>query len=180
MNAVKNGGEIKMMKMLRHFEQNHPTKVYEDNFGKNCKEVPFSMCDELGNLVPMKKCSKKTSSMSRQIGIGPSLFLMSSKSFAILFIILTIVCIPFYVMLGQVGTIPWAVRSKFVDMFGDESDDEEIFEGRQQNIFERISLGVISQSNVACGSSNYDGIINAYIRNNTDYYKGNSTIPIQC
>jgi hypothetical protein len=33
---------------------------------------------------------------------------------------------------------------------------------------------------VACGSSNYDGIINAYIRNNSDYYNGNSTIPIQC
>ena len=116
-----------MMKMLRHYEQNHPTKVYEDIHGKGVKEVPFSMWDELGDLVPMKRCSKKTSPMSRQIGIGPSLFLMSSKSFAILFIILTVICIPFYVMLGQVGKIPWAVSSKFVDMFGDESNDENMY-----------------------------------------------------
>ena len=78
----------------------------------------------------MRRCLKKTTPMSRQIGIGPSLFLMSSKSFAILFIILTIVCIPFYIMLGQSGEIPWAVKSKFVHMFGDESDKENVYLGR--------------------------------------------------
>lgn len=55
--------------------------------------------------------------MSRQIGIGPSLFLMSSKSFAILFVVLTIVCIPFYLFLGNVAEIPFAVQNKFELMF---------------------------------------------------------------
>jgi hypothetical protein len=64
-NATKNGGEIKMMKMLRHYEQNHPTKVYEDSNGHSIKEVPFSICDELGDLVPIKRWLKKTSPMAR-------------------------------------------------------------------------------------------------------------------
>lgn len=56
LNAVKNGGEIKMMKMVRHYEQNHPTKVYEDDDGKGVKEIPFSLLDDLGTLVPMNRC----------------------------------------------------------------------------------------------------------------------------
>jgi len=86
------------------------------------KEVSFSLFDEIGDLVPMKRCLKKTTPMSRQIGIGPTLFLMSSKSFAVLFIVLTIMCIPFYLVLGQEGLIPFAVKSKFEVMFNDISE----------------------------------------------------------
>jgi hypothetical protein len=55
---------------------------------------------------------------------------MSSKSFAILFIILTVVCIPYYIMLSQVGGIPTAVGSKLVDMFGDENEERNIYSGK--------------------------------------------------
>ena len=101
LNAEKNGGEIKLMKMLRHYEQYHPTKVYREEHNSGIKEIPFGICDDLGDLVPFKRCLKKTTPMSRQIGIGPTLFLMSSKSFAILFILLTIMCIPIFMFLGS-------------------------------------------------------------------------------
>ena len=63
-----------------------------------------------------------------------------------------------------------------------EKDPETIDKTKYNTISfpENISYGAIKQNKVVCGSSNYDGIMNAYLRNNTEYYNGNQTISVQC
>jgi len=43
-----------------------------------------------------------------------------------------------------------------------------------------LTFGAIQENSKICSSSNYNGILNGYVQNNTDYYKGNSTITVEC
>ena len=69
-------------------------------------EIPFkrfSLCDDLGFLAPCCSCcsNKKPTKMAQQIGLGPTLFLMSTKAFAWFFLVITIINIPVLMFFGM-------------------------------------------------------------------------------
>jgi hypothetical protein len=92
--------------------------------------------ENLGALPVCKCCKKPTSDMAKQIGIGPSLFLMSTKALAWFFLFLSIVNIPILLFYSK-GNIN-AERSE-----------------SGKNWFAALSLGNIGQSTSACGEANY-------------------------
>ena len=52
------------------------------------------MCDSLGGL-PLSKCSAgDTTELAKQIGIGPTLFLMSTKALSAFFFLIAILNVP--------------------------------------------------------------------------------------
>ena len=121
------------------------------------KLVPFDITDNLGTLMPIKSWISETSPMARQLGSGPSLFLMSTKAFAIFFVFLTILNIPVF---------------RFY-YYGKEHE-------QGASIFTDFSLGNIGSSHVACGTSKYSGLIYGYNQGEADWYNTNKTINLQC
>ena len=63
----------------------------------------FGLCDELGYLTPCAPCCKKDKPtlMAQKLGVGPTLFLMSTKAFAWFFFGITIVNIPVIMFFGS-------------------------------------------------------------------------------
>lgn len=83
---------ISYVKLLRHIENHHPCKNVDSN------KVKFNFCDHLGSL-PFCCCgSRKVSEMAQQIGIGPTLFLMSTKALSWFFFFLTLVNAPVFLL----------------------------------------------------------------------------------
>jgi hypothetical protein len=78
----------------------------------------------------MKCCDSPVTPLAKEIGLGPTMFLMSTKALSILFFFLTIINLPVYLFFYQ-------------------SNDYEV-----QNIpidfFPKISLGNIGQAENAC------------------------------
>lgn len=102
------------------------------------KGEPFGLCDSVGSL-PWLCCGSsddRISAMSQEIGVGPTLFLMSAKSLAILFFVLTIINIPCYVF-----------------YFGSSADSASI--KTPQDLFNALSLGNIGQAAHACDVVNW-------------------------
>jgi hypothetical protein len=66
----------------------HPKMHNGDSFGifDSIGYHPFSQC-----------CQSPITPLAKELGIGPSLFLLSTKSLAYLFLILTIINIPVYI-----------------------------------------------------------------------------------
>ena len=127
--------------LQRHYEENHPTKTEEVKDGKNIGKcgVPFDIKDELGMLMPLKDLTPDTTDMAKQIGIGQSLFLLSTKAYAWLFVFLTILNLPIF-------TFYYFGRDK----------SEGI------SVFSDFSLGNVGSSHITCGTSRYAGIIYGY------------------
>ena len=95
----------------------------------------FSMLDPLGGL-PLSKCSAgDTTEMAKQIGIGPTLFLMSTKAYAIFFIFLTILNLPVFMFYSKGN--PAYNKNQLIDSF-----------------FATLSLGNVGQKNEMCASEN--------------------------
>lgn len=83
--------EISYARLINYYNTEHPMKTIEG------KRVPFGICDTLGGHDFCCCCrSEEVSEMSKQIGVGATLFLMSTKSLAVLFFFLTIINIPVY------------------------------------------------------------------------------------
>jgi hypothetical protein len=71
-----------------HVNTVHPKKLV------NGKSSNFGICDSLGSLALARCCKGETTDMARKIGIGPAMFLMSTKALAWLFFVLSVVNIP--------------------------------------------------------------------------------------
>lgn len=70
----------------------HPT-----NGGKK-----FGICDSVGYL---KCCGKaEITELAKEIGVGPALFLMSTKSLTIFFLLISIINVPVYFFYWKAGT----------------------------------------------------------------------------
>ena len=79
---------------LRHHIINmHPTKSIDKDSRKRSK---FSICDPIGFLPVFKWLNKKPSDLSQELGVGPTLFLMSTRGMFWLFTFLTIINIPVF------------------------------------------------------------------------------------
>jgi hypothetical protein len=72
----------------------HPTKLVKQY--DRLTRIRFGLCDKLGSLglCPCLKRNRETSEMAHQIGVGASLFLMSTKAFSQFFLLLTLVYLP--------------------------------------------------------------------------------------
>jgi hypothetical protein len=82
-------------KLKEYIKKNHPTKDLDDN-QDNDKIRYFGLCDTLGVLPILRCCNPKASPLAQEIGIGASLFLMTTKAMATLFLVLTILNIPIF------------------------------------------------------------------------------------
>lgn len=87
---------------MRHIEITHPTYEKKSLEKEDKDQAPnlwyskFSIFDNLGALKPNTKFWPKQSptEMSKQLGIGPTLFLMSTKAMSWFFLVLTIINFP--------------------------------------------------------------------------------------
>lgn len=146
---------VSRIKLTRHIENHHPTKTVTDEETGQLKQVRYGVCEELGILPICKCCVKDTSSMAKQIGVGPALFLMSTKALSWFFLFLTILNIP--VML-------------FYGLGNSHGNDASSL---ASNAFTVLSLGNVGQSSAACGETNYARIYKA----ETEYYQGKAAKP---
>jgi hypothetical protein len=120
--------DISYARLKNYIIDNHPTNKETEKFG---------LCDYVGNN-PWLCCCRDAhiSEMSQEIGVGPTMFLMSAKSLAILFFVLTIINIPCYIF-----------------YFGSSADSNNI--KSPQDLFNALSLGNIGQAAHACDVINW-------------------------
>ena len=105
--------------------------------------VPFGICDTVGGHDFCCCCrSRQVSKMSKEIGVGATLFLMSTKSLSILFFFLTIINIPVY-------------------MFYFASHPASQSVSTPQDYFNALSLGNIGESDYACAAVNWANPVKA-------------------
>ena len=79
------------VKLMAHIGAAHPRKEQNDKGGRK-----FGICDELG-YYPVCCCKQRpVSQMAKEIGLGPTMFLISAKSLAWFFVVLTILNVPTY------------------------------------------------------------------------------------
>lgn len=136
-----NDKDVQLYKLQNHIDNMHPTKTITRPDGKT-EEVSFGVCENLGTLSPIKALLGKTTPMARQLGVGPSLFLLSTKAFAWFFVFLTILNIPV-----------------FRYYYYGRPDAEQ---GSSGSFFTDYSLGNVGSSHVVCGVSRYAGVIYGY------------------
>ena len=72
--------------------------------------------------------------MAKELGLGPAIFLMSTKALTLLFLVLTIINVPVYA-------------------FFYEANDGEV--QTPQDYFSKLSLGNLGQSERTCSAMNY-------------------------
>jgi hypothetical protein len=83
---LENDESISYMKLQKHIQQNHPM---------NEKGERFSIFESIGFLrCPCIQKNKEILHFSQQLGLGASLFLMTTKALAILFFVLSILNLP--------------------------------------------------------------------------------------
>ena len=94
-SQIANAEKLNYTELMAHIRNTHPTNDEAPN-AEDADYVMFSICDRLGSLKPSIPCCKTDTPtlMARQLGLGPTLFLMSTKAFACLFFFLTILNIP--------------------------------------------------------------------------------------
>lgn len=95
---------ITLQKLEKHILDQHPSKTIKDEDGV-AKEVPFRLCDPLGSLpIPLGKYfAKDVTELSQEIGIGPTLFLMSTKAMSLFFLLITLISIPIMMLYAKGG-----------------------------------------------------------------------------
>ena len=154
-----NDKNIQFLKLQRHIEMQHPTKTRKlpDN---TSEQVPFGVCENLGTLSPIKALLGQTTPMARQLGVGPSLFLLSTKAFAWFFFFLTILHIPI-----------------FRYYYYGRQDAEQ---GSSGSFFTDYSLGNVGSSHVVCGVSRYAGVIYGFNQAKEDWFDTNKTVSLAC
>ena len=78
-------------------------------------EKSFGICSSLGGYPLFECCEKKVSPLAKEIGLGPTMFLMSSKALSCLFFILTLINLPVY--LFYYSSNDYEVHSIPIDLF---------------------------------------------------------------
>jgi len=158
---------VSRIKLTRHIENHHPTKTVQYNVCdeegnekridgmpiRKLTQVRFGVCEELGTLPICKRCVKDTSPMAKQVGVGPALFLMSTKALSWFFLFLTILNIPVMLFYGRGNG---------------QGNDASSIVSSPSDAFTVLSLGNVGQSSAACGETNYGRIYKA----ETAYYRG--------
>lgn len=97
--ALDDDDEITYDKLVRFIEQNHPTKVVEAKEGEEnskSRQESFSIFEDVGTLKVVKCCNERISPLAIELGIGPTLFLLSTKAMAWFFFFLTIINLPLF------------------------------------------------------------------------------------
>ena len=97
-------------------------------------EESFGICSRVGRY-PMLKCMESPiTPLAKEIGLGPTMFLMSSKALSVLFFFLTIINLPVY-------------------LFYYSSNDYEV-QSIPIDFFPKLSIGNIGQAENSCSSMN--------------------------
>jgi hypothetical protein len=73
--------------------------VVENKDGKITRKT-FSIFGKIGSFGFMKCCASDTTPMAKEIGIGATMFLMTTKSLSWFFLILTIINLPLFAFYG--------------------------------------------------------------------------------
>lgn len=132
--------KVNYIELMAHIQNNHPSiDVPTDSKSISGSQPPspfrsFSLCDELGFLAPCFPCCKKDKPtlMAQKIGLGPSLFLMSTKAFAWFFLAITVLNIPVIAFFAS----------------GNQAGDFNSL----PDVFAILSMGNVGQSGFACNS----------------------------
>jgi len=128
--------QLSYSRLVNYYNTQHPMKTVKDSEGQ-AKSVPFGICDTLGGHDFWCCCrSEEVSDMSKEIGVGATLFLMSTKSLAVLFFFLTLINIPVY-------------------MFYFASHPASQSLSTPQDYFNALSLGNIGSGDYACAAVNW-------------------------
>ena len=128
--------ELSYSKLKAYCINLHPSKTVDIGHNKS-KIVSFGICDTIGGhdcLCCFR--TKEVSKMSKEIGVGATLFLMSTKSLSILFFFLTIINIPVF-------------------MFYYASNPASNQISTPQDYFNALSLGNIGESTYSCDIVNW-------------------------
>jgi hypothetical protein len=150
LSIKENDTEIKYDDLMRYIHDQHPTK--EIKVGNETKEVKYGLCDRVGRLpMPgMNICCCKgrcagpdTSDMARDLGIGPALFLMFTKSMGWFFFFISIINLP-VLYFFWVGNAEGAETAATTDMFA------------------RMTLGNIGQDSLTCAEKSYEDALDYY------------------
>ena len=166
--ALDDDDEITYDKLVRFIEQNHPTKVVEAKEGEEntkSRQESFSIFEDVGTLKVVKCCNERISPMAIELGIGPTLFLLSTKAMAWFFFFLTIINLPlfyFYFNGTMVDQNSQGGSPKFDDNFV------------------KLSLGNIGQSSYACGEANLALVNNDINDKDSEESNRNSKITLRC
>ena len=147
--------DISKVKLQRHIEKHTPTKSLTNADG-DTYQVPFGLCDDIGWLAPSNCCVRPTQSMSQEIGLGPALFLMSTKAYAWFFLLLSLINIPLFLLYARANNKPFS------------------------SVYTDFSLGNVGQSYVTCESSQYGGLLLGYAHNDKKMFDGNRTLRLEC
>lgn len=124
---------ISYHKLKQHIYKNHPSKKYEK--GKENKDRNFSWREDIG-ILPICKClnRKQPTRLAQELGIGATLFLMSTRAMTILFAVLSIMNIPL-----------------FIFYYSGSRQAEQGFD----DIFLKLSLGNAGSSSYTCGEYDF-------------------------
>ena len=124
-------------KLKEYIKKNHPTKLIEE--GQDTDMIRyFGLCDRLGVLPILRCCNSKASPLAQELGIGASLFLMTTKAMATLFMVLTIINIPIFAFYYS-GTTA-----------ASEAEGSAAQATSFQDYFALLSLGNAGAGNFAC------------------------------
>ena len=129
---------ISYTKLVRHIQNWHPTKIVK---GQDSTSVEtFSICEDIGSLPMSNCCRRKTTDMAKQIGIGPSIFLMTTKALSWFFLLMTILNTPVFIF----------YYAGNVDAASGQSSD---------SIFVKLSLGNVGSNSFSCENLNFVNLI---------------------
>ena len=82
--------DIQLSKLLDHIQNTHPVKL------ENNKIVTYGMCSDLGRIPLFQNLTSKPTLLAKELGVGATLFLMSTRAMAWLFFVLSVINIPVF------------------------------------------------------------------------------------
>lgn len=126
---------ISFTKLVRHIQNWHPTKIVKGSDNLTSVDT-FNICEDIGSLPMSNCCRSKTTDMAKQIGIGPSIFLMTTKALSWFFFLMTILNIPVFIF----------YYAGNVDAKSGASSD---------SYFVKMSLGNIGSNSFSCENLNF-------------------------
>ena len=132
-NYLKQMSHLSATALKKHMKQTHPKKIHGDEYAN------WSICEDMSSLSNFNCCVKRRiTKVQKSLGIGPSLYLLSLKSYIKLFTLISIIAVPKCLILSS----------------GNHADGEDVGGGIAE-LFSRVSLGNIGlQSDVTCGQTN--------------------------
>lgn len=115
-------GQLSVSQLQKHIHATHPKRVND----KTSEYKNWSICENIGSLINLNCCTeRKIYDVSKNLGLGPSLYLISLKAYIKLFFVLSLMCIPSIVVL----------------MSGDQIEDMGLNDGSLFELLSRTTLG---------------------------------------